>query len=72
MEDEDSKNKCHHTFIFGVRRKAMYLYTAVNIALKKKGENNLTWRQICDEAVEKVKEFEDDDNLPASEFSANT
>ena len=68
MEDEDRHNKCHAAFVFNIRRKSQYLYHAINFALKEKGENLLTWRQICDRAVEHIKKFEDNDDLPESHF----
>ena len=72
MEDEDIKNKCHHSFIFGIRKKCKYLYHAVNFALKEKGKNLLTWRQICKKAVICIKNHEDNDDLPESIFPKST
>ena len=72
MEDQDSKNKCHQTFIFNIRKKCKYLYHAINIALKKKGGNSVRWQEICDEAADIIKIHEDNDNLPESHYPAKT
>ena len=72
MEDEDANNKCHHAFIFNIRQKSKYLYHAINLALKEKGQNLLTWRQLCDKAVDLIKKHEDNDDLPESHFPKHT
>ena len=50
-------------FIISGRRQSFF-YHATNIALKEKGEKRKSWHKICDEAVEKIKLFEDNDELP--------
>ena len=39
MEDQDSKNKYHHTFIFNILKKCKYLQHATNLVMKKGGGN---------------------------------
>ena len=72
MEDKDANNKCHQTFIFTVQKKCKYLYHAVNIALKEKGDSHLSWRKICENAVVFVKSFEDNDDLQGTALPSTT
>ena len=72
MEDQDSKNKCHHTFIFNICKKCKYLYHATNLALKKKGDNSVQWQRICDDTAEYIKNHKDNDDVPESHFPAKT
>ena len=59
IEDEDVNGKCGVRFIHDVKLKAKYLYHALNLLLaKKEAEPLLTWQDICELAIKKVKEFE--------------
>ena len=59
MEDDDEHNKCEARFVHNVKIKAKYLYHVLAILLNTKEEESLlTWQNIYDLAIQKIKEFE--------------
>jgi len=44
--------------LFSNKKKSKYLYHALNLALERITDDKFKWQNICDEAAEKIKQFE--------------
>ena len=63
MEDSDVNNKCGLKFIDNIRTKSKYLYHSLTIFLERKETDlTMTWKNACELAVKKIKEFEGSHN----------